>query len=301
MLGVVLAVALQSQYTSQDLSLIAQQSAEAVMAKFPDRHVMPSNLGITISSLNRSNRSVTSGSFRGDQNMYPASVVKLFHLAYAAERLESKAIQMTPELERAIQDMVVESTNDATALVVDTITRTTGGPELDAESLKDWMARRQSINRWFEGMKYPPLNACQKTWNEGPYGRERQGYGPNFELRNSLSPDACARLMSEIALDKIVSPAKCAWMRKLLARNPLDTESHQASAYTGKVLGAGAKLFSKAGWTSTVTHDVAYVVVPDGREFVMAIFTRDQGETTNLVPAIAREILSRLHVPVRDL
>jgi len=280
----------------RDLALLARKAADAAVAKYADKKLKAEQLGLTVIALDRVRREYVSGSFRGDQAMYPASVVKLLYLAYAAQQLEERKIKLTPELERGIKDMIVDSSNDATALVLDTITETTGGPELSPKELQRWMERRRAVNRWFGSLGYPPLNANQKTWNEGPYGRERQGYGPNFEYRNSFSSDTAARLMAEIALDRIVSPAQCEFMRKYLSRTiPAEGKAdYQSASFTGKVLPKGSRLWSKAGYTSTVRHDVAYVRAIDGREFVIAVFTQGQSDNTDLVPFLARELLTGL-------
>lgn len=280
------------------LSLLAHQAADAAIAKFVEKKVTKEQLGITILRLNRATGAWDEGDFQGDTAMYPASVVKLFHLAYTQRLIADRKVRLTPELQRGLTDMIVESSNDATALVVDTCSGTTGGPELAPKELAKWMDRRQGVNRWFASLGYPKLNACQKTWNEAPYGRERQGYGPNFELRNSLSPNVCARLMAEIALDKIVNPDQCAEMKKLLARTiPADGEAdYQSRAFVGKVLPRGFKLHSKAGYTDSVRHDVAHVTASDGREFVLAIFTKGQSSTLELIPSIGEHLLRALGV-----
>lgn len=280
------------------LSLLARQAADAAIAKFAEKKVTKDQLGITVLRLNRASGTWEEGDFQGDVAMYPASVVKLFHLAYTHRLLADRKLKSTPELQRGLKDMIVESSNDATALVVDTCSGTTGGPELAPKELAKWMERRQGVNKWFASLGYPKLNACQKTWNEAPYGRERQGYGPNFELRNSLSPNVCARLMAEIALDRIVDSGHCGEMKQLLARTiPADGEAdYQSRAFVGKVLPKGFKLHSKAGFTDTVRHDVAHVTAPDGREFVFAIFTKGQSSTPEIIPSVGEYLLKGLGV-----
>jgi beta-lactamase class A len=269
---------------------------EAAVAQFPENGPKAEQLGVAVAELDRARRSYRSGSYRGAEPMYPASVVKLFYLAYAAELLERKRLRLTPELERGVRDMIVESSNDATGLVLDAVTGTTGGPELAPKALALWMERRQAVNKWYASMGYTGINACQKTWNEGPYGRERQGYGPKFELRNMLTPNACLRLMAEIALDKIVNPRQCEWMRGYLRRKVASEEGadYQSRQFTGEVLPKGAGLWSKAGYTSEVRHDVAYVRALDGREFVLAVFTKGHSGNTKLVPFLAQELLRGL-------
>jgi hypothetical protein len=285
--------------SAADLAALARKAADAAVAKYADKGLKADQIGVTLAAIDRGAGAYRAGSYRGDQDMYPASVVKFFFLAYEGRLLEDRKIKMTPELERATHDMIVDSTNDATGLVLETITGTTDGPELAPKELAKWMDKRQAINRWFTSLAYPKLNACQKTWNEGPYGRERQGYGPNFELRNSLSPDVCVRLMAEIAMDKIVSPSRCAWMRGYLSRAiPADSKevTGQASGFSGKVLPSGTKLWSKAGWTDTVRHDVAYIKLPDGREFVYAIFTKGNSNNGDIIPFVAATMLRDLGV-----
>ncbi len=287
-------------FTSDQLTAFCSQAVDAAVAHFASKKVLPDQIGIAFAALDRPGTAYAAGNYKGDVEMYPASTVKLFYLTYAAELLRRKKIQLTPEFERGIHDMIVDSTNDATALVVDTITDTTGGPELPPAELKAWMAKRQAVNKWFANLGYKGMNACQKTWNEGPYGRERQGYGPKFELRNSLCPNTALRLMTDIALDKIVSPEQCAFMQKYLSRKTPaegETDNYQAKSFSGKVLPKGAKLWSKAGWTDTVRHDIAWIQGADGREFVMAIFTKGQSDTTDLIPFIAEQLLKSVGEP----
>lgn len=277
------------------MSQIAHTAATNALAKYADKGLKADQIGISLVRIERTTAGVVAGDFQGEREMYPASVVKMFYLAYAGDLLDKGRIKLTPELTRAVHDMIVDSINDATGLVFETITGTTGGPELPPKPLAAWMDKRQVVNRWYAALGYPKLNACQKTWNEGPYGRERQGYGPNFELRNSLSPNVCARLMSDIALDRITTPARCDWMRKVLSRAiPADggVTDEQSNQFSGKVLPAGTKLWSKAGWTSSARHDVAWVRFPDGKEYIWAIFTRDHSDETDLIPFIAQQLMA---------
>lgn len=288
--------------TANDLDRIALETARAARAKFTKPALQEDQIGISIRILDPAAKTYVVGGYRAEDAMYPASVVKMFYMAYAADQLERRRLEMTPELERALKDMIVDSSNDATALVLDTLTGTTGGPELPPDALKDWMDRRQIVNRWFRARGYEKVNACQKTWNEAPYGRERQGYGPNFELRNSLTPDECGRLMAEIALNKIATSERCDWMRSLMSRKPLAESADadvQSRDFTGRVVPAGYKLWSKAGFTSTVRHDVAHLRALDGREVVLAIFTQGHSANEELLPFLAKSLLEGLGLMVK--
>lgn len=279
-----------------NLDVILKETVEQ-LAKDRNEPKLPNEVEIAAATVDRPSRTLSTGAYRADGPMYPCSVVKMFYMAYAYDLVSRGKLQITHEVRRALTDMIVDSSNDATGLIVDLVTGTTGGPELPPTQLAKWMAKRQAVNRYFKSLRYTGVNACQKTWNEGPYGREKQGYGPNNELRNSLTPNACLRLISEIMLDAIVGPAECQAMRDLLLRKiPAVTADadEQASQFIGRILPRGSLLWSKAGWVSNERHDVAFIRTPNGKEFVLAIFTEHHPDYRDLIGEIAKRILTRL-------
>ncbi|MFO0119272.1 MAG: hypothetical protein ACK512_04125, partial [Cyanobium sp.] len=123
---------------------------------------------------------VAGAGWGGERQRYPASVVKLVYLVAAEAWLKRQWLGSTDELQRALADMVRESSNDATGYVMDLLSGTTSGVELPAEAFAEWSHQRQGVNRWLMALGWPELegsNASQKTWGDGPYGRERQSYG----------------------------------------------------------------------------------------------------------------------------
>jgi beta-lactamase class A len=260
-------------------------------------------LGIAAGKLNRADGAVMFGQINGKQPFYPASTVKLFYLAYGAVLLEKGSLTLTTELERGFKDMVVDSSNDATGLILDAVTGTTGGPELAAPELKLWMEKRNSVNRWLKSLGFESINVNQKTWNEGPYGRERQGYGPNFEHRNSLTPESGVRMMALIALQKLAPKARNEWMEGLLSRKiPADSKDadFQSRAFVGASLPSGTKLWSKAGYTDSVRMDIAWFKLPNGDEWIFSIFTKGQSNEPKLIPFVAESLLKALGKPARE-
>ncbi|MFM7266255.1 MAG: serine hydrolase [Cyanobium sp.] len=206
-------------------------------------------------------------SWGGERICSPASVVKLVYLVAAEAWLQRRLLEDDPEWRRALADMIRQSGNDATSLVVDGLSGTTSGPALPPGPWEQWQRQRQLVNRWLEGLAWPELqgcNACQKTWAEGPYGREAAFYGRDRENRNRLSSAATARLLHAVIGGAIVSPPACERMRGLLER-PHDAASraadpgNQVDGYLGAALPEGARLWSKAGWMSQARHDAVYV------------------------------------------
>ena len=53
-------------------------------------------------------------------------------------------------------------------------------------------------------------------------------------------------------------------------------------------------MWSKAGWTSTTRHDVAYVEMPDGGKFVLATFTSNHSNEREIIPTVARVVIDGL-------
>ena len=278
------------------LQTIVEEVAAATLKEFAPKKLQTNQFAITLVDLREPN-ALKSASVRGGAAIYPASVVKLFYLAAAHHWMEDGLLADSEELRRALRDMIVDSSNDATHYVLDSITGTTGGPELSAAEMKAWDEKRNAVNRYFASLGYTNINANQKPWGDGPYGRERVWVGKNFGNRNALTTSATARLLAEMALGQCISAARSGDMMKLLARDPLAKTSDaddQAHGFTAGGLPRDAKLWSKAGWTSTTRHDAAYVELSDGRKFVLVTFTTGHANQRDIIPFVAKRVIEKL-------
>jgi beta-lactamase class A len=234
----------------------------------------------------------------GERPVYPASVSKLFFLLAAQAAYESGALEATPELDRALADMITVSGNDATHLVVDALTGTTGGVELPAPEMALWLERRQALNRYFRSLDWPEfegITIAHKTYAEGPYGREKIARGPDGAHGNRLTTEAVGRLIFEIATGRAVTPERSAAMLALMERDPkghCEDPPDQVRGFFGEGLPEGARLWSKAGWTSETRHDAAYVELPEGPSFILVAFTtgREMSANKAFLPELARRI-----------
>src|SRR6185503_8221032 len=119
-----------------------------ILQKFADKKLAENQLSISLIDLRNPQQPVLA-SFRGNERVYPASVVKLFYLAAVHRWLEDGKIKETDELKRAVRDMIVDSSNEATQYVVDVLTQTTGGYELPAGEMKQWQEKRNAVNRFY--------------------------------------------------------------------------------------------------------------------------------------------------------
>ena len=194
--------------------------------------------------------------------------------------------------------MITVSSNDATGFVVDAITGTTSGPEIESASQwKKWMEKRNAVNRFFLARAYRDLNANQKTFCEDAYGRE-QAFRDGGRNRNRTTPDAVARLFKEIARGEIVGPGGTQEMLGLLARDvtpgqPFDELELEDARLAGKKLPLGARLWSKSGDAYDFHHLVARVALPNGAGFVIAAFTKGVKTVPDVIPRIYEKVGAR--------
>jgi len=281
------------------LQTLVDNAIHQTLEKFADKKLKPDQLAVTLVDLRDPQRPVKAD-YRGDAQIYPASVIKLFYLVAAHQWMEDGKLQDTPELRRAMRDMIVESYNEATHYIVDLLTDTTSGPELPPGKLEDWVKKRNAVNRYFASLGYGNINANKKPWCEGPYGRETQAIQAFKPSRNWLTTDATARLMTEIATGKAVSAKRSLEMMALLRRDPFsaaDKDLDNQAKFTGQALPPGSKLWSKAGWTSETRHDAAYIELPDGSKFVVVVFTMDHANERALIATVTRMIVSEISRP----
>jgi beta-lactamase class A len=281
--------------SARTLQSLVDEAARKTLEKFADKKLDEKQFSITLVDL-RDPAHPATASFRGNERIYPASVVKLFYLAAAHRWLEDKRIEDTPELRRALKDMIVDSSNEATQYVVDVLTHTTGGYELPPKEMKKWQDRRDVVNRYYSSLGYSNINVNQKTFCEDAYGREHASRGPNGENRNKLTTDATARLLLEIVTGKAVTPGRSVQMMELLKRDYTGASKDgddQGHGFTGIALQGmeGVRLWSKAGWTSTTRHDAAYLELPDGSRFVLVTFTTDHADERQIIPTVARIVI----------
>lgn len=288
----------QAISSAKSLQSIVDEAAQTTLKAFAEQKLDEKQLSITLIDLRDPDRPVTA-SFHGNERIYPASVVKLFYLVATHRWLEDRKIEDTPELERALKDMIVDSSNEATQYIVDVVTHTTGGFELPAKEMDEWQYKRNAVNRYFSSLGYTNINVNQKTFCENAYGRESVSRGPNGENRNKLTTDATARLLMEIVRGKAVTPERSTKMMELLKRDYSGTSSDaddQGHGFTGIALKGveGARLWSKAGWTSETRHDAAYIELPGGAKFVLVTFTTGHANEREIIPTVARAVMSGL-------
>ncbi len=235
-----------------------------------------------------------------DKLIYPASVVKLFYACALETWLQKDLLVESKEIRRAMFEMIVNSSNDATSYIVDLLTATTSGVSLEGESWERWKKQRNWINDWLftlKGTEFKSINCCQKTWNDGPFGRDRDFYGDRNENRNALTTIATAKLMHSLMNGFLLKPKATQNITRILSRSldlvkrKQDLEN-QVDGFLGEGLPVGSNLWSKAGLMSEVRHDAAFFSIPNGNKMILVVFTQGKSlaRDTFLLPSIASEL-----------
>lgn len=264
-----------------------RMAADATLKQFPNLKAED----LAISVIDATNSSLLArGDYHGTARFYPASVIKLFFMAdvYATKK------EKLGDVERALREMIVVSDNDATAYLVDILANTVPGPPLEGRALDKYIARRREINKRFQKLGYTDnVSAMMKPWSFGPYGVDLQVLGKDRVNRNMLTANATASIL--LWIQRLRAPG-APEMMKLLERPlaPPREDENQIKEFIGAALPEGSRLWSKAGWTSEVRHDAAYVELPNGRKLVLVIFTRGIADDVTLIPAIAKNVLNEL-------
>ncbi|MDQ6625627.1 MAG: class A beta-lactamase-related serine hydrolase [Verrucomicrobiota bacterium] len=277
----------QSVPVNPELQAAVGKVAEATLQEFP--RLTTEGLALSVIDLT-SPETPLRADYRGDASFYPASVMKLFVMTQIFR--ESRH---SPEIDRALREMIHVSDNDATAYLMDVLSGTTGGPELEGKALEEFIDRRRTTNRYFASLGYD-ISAMMKPWSFGPYGREMQLLGENKINRNRATANTFASLLYWIVRKRAVSPVASGQMLELLER-PLENrrpDENQVNEFLGESLPVGTKLWSKAGDTSEVRHDAAYVELPSGKKFIIVVLTSGAADDKTLLPAIGKRLLAEI-------
>ena len=194
--------------------------------------------------------------------------------------------------------MIVDSSNEATQYVLDVITHTTGGYELPPKEMEKWQYQRNAVNRYFTSLGYTNINANQKTFCEDAYGREQVSRGTK-RRESKQANHRCHRPFDDgnryrQSCDSGAQRADDGTAQSVTTqgRAMMPTIRVMALPVLRLRMSTGARLWSKAGWTSTTRHDVAYIEMPDGAKFVLA--TSSQPITANereIIPTVARVVI----------
>ena len=117
------------------------------------RHKL-SNIAVTWINYERNSKKGYGYGINNHKKMYPASIVKLVYALAIYYWIENKTISCDIQVDDAIQEMLQNSSNDATSYIVDLLTGVTSGPSLEKEMFNTWKYQRTIINDWLKTLNW---------------------------------------------------------------------------------------------------------------------------------------------------
>jgi len=230
---------------------------------------------------------VAGASWGGERFRDPGALVHLVYLVACEAWLQRQWLKESPELRRAMAAMVGHGCPDAASLVVDLLSGTTSGPSLPLSRQPMWIRQRQLVNEWMTQLGWLELQGCnasQKTWAQGPYGREADFMGPNAENRNRFNSEALARLFLAVIGGVLVSPPACGRMGEML------TNSSEASlkGSLAEKIPIGCRLWHTGSFGARSRQEAAYLEI-NGEAPLLVVALVEGGAWANdqhLLPAI---------------
>ena len=260
------------------------------------------DISITWINYKSENKSVFKGFGTGINNkkmVYPASIVKLVYGLAAFYWIKKGSLLLSDEIIDAVGKMLSFSSNNATSFLIDLLTGTTSGPCIEGELWENWKFQRRIINDWIHDLNWEELvgiNCCQKTWDDGPFGREKEFYGYDNKNRNAMNSDSAARVLEEIMIH-IDYQENNLNLRSFLKRNlnkvVLKKDSlNQIDGFLGEGLPESINLWSKAGLMSEVRHDSAWWINNQSLQTLLVVFCNGEkySKDSSLLPFIAKEV-----------
>ena len=231
--------------------------------------------------------------------IYPASIVKLVYGLAAYSWIKKGRILFSEEISDAVHKMLFHSSNDATSFLVDILTGTTSGPSIEGDSWSNWKYQRVIINDWLKDLNWEELNeinCCQKTWDDGPFGREKEFYGVENKNKNLMTTDATARILEEIMINNNYQKDNLN-LRRFLKRNlnrmALNEDPlNQVEGFLGEGLPQNIDFWSKAGLMSQVRHDAVWWSNNTSVQTLLVVFGngKEYFKDKSLFPEIAKAV-----------
>jgi len=230
---------------------------------------LTSTLLVPKSSSSLSSTSWSRGSFDQNRLAYPASCVKMTYMVSAVQWCLSQKLKFNC-LDHHVRPMIMVSSNLETGVVVDFVTGAPNLPHLDTANATfyQWLAKRNYTQEWMTKRQLLESQVVlHKTYptNSGVLlGAE--GLARNMFGGNLMNTKCTASLLAEIVSGKLFPEAREYFMELLY--HPLDS-------YTcyGRGLPPGSIIYTKTGNAYDTVEEIAYVLLPNGKQFILSTFT----------------------------
>lgn len=258
---------------SEDTADLARRASRQAVEERGDGMVAENEVWTTIIDF-RDPRDPRIGSYQGTESVYPASVIKLCYMVAAFDQVYTQRLEMTADLRDDLYKMIVFSDNQATNRILDRLTNTAFGPELEGSAKTSFEVKRQTVTRYMQRLGLSGLWAANKTYDENVplYGRDVQWLGKpegdNYQRSNMMTTDDTARLLYLIWRHGVVDYDACEEMLALLRRG------EESRTFFKEAAPEGVTLYSKGGSTDLCRHDAGIFELPDGGAVIIVSFSK---------------------------
>jgi hypothetical protein len=241
------------------------------------RRQPPSNftrLSATILIREKGTQTWKRGSVDGTLIAYPASTVKLMYMYSAMDWCKKQNLAIDC-LDRYVRPMVIISSNLDTGYVVDAITNTTNIENLYSTNdtrWSDWYDQRLSTELLLKELDlYANQIVRSKTYptnsGQSPFGSESVLIASG--QRNFLQSCCTASFMLYLMQTRPINELE--YMKAMLYR------THYSDQTTfGSGLPAGTIIYSKSGNAYDTVEEIAYIILPNGKEIILSAFSNGQ-------------------------
>jgi hypothetical protein len=222
------------------------------------------------------------GSYNPEVIAYPASCVKLAYLASAMYwcRINGHPYNY---LDNNIRSMIVHSDNPATGRVVDAVTGTPNyQTSVRDQQFEVWYQKRLFTENYLKSHGLlENQTVMHKTYPSNSGGSPNGAEKVALDLRNGnrLQAKCSASLMLGIVKGAI-EPEANQYMRDLLR-----TERWDRNSEFGFGLPPGSIYENKYGQAYDTLEDIAYILLPNGREFFLSAFSNGYVEPEKSNPS----------------
>lgn len=233
----------------------------------------------------------------GDEQVYPASVIKLAYMLAAYHQESIGELIITQEIYDDMEQMIQVSSNVTTANMVEVLSKADDGESFEnEEDMNAWVAKRMKVTNYLRSIGLTNIFAFNKTYGSGVplYGREVDALGErkgdNYEFSNMMSTNDTAKLLYLIATRQVVSAQACNEMMQLMYR--ADDQTYISDVKAPGVL----NVYSKGGSTGLTRHDAAIFEYPDGDLKIIVAFTKTrnvEGERGEVIEVFAEKMLAK--------
>ena len=233
-----------------------------------------------------------------EKKYYPASIVKLVYGLAIHDWIAKKRVILDEQIKNAVFNMLQYSSNDATSFLIDLLTGTTSGLSIEGVVWDQWKYQREIINDWLISLGWDEVkefNCCQKTWEDGPYGREKDFYDKNNQNRNSMSTIGTAKILEEIILNKNYDENNIKlkdFLFRNLVKDQKEENNNQVKGFLGEGLPQNTPFWSKAGLMSQARHDAAWWLNNKYSQTLLVVFGNGEiiANDTSFLPELSEAI-----------